>query len=221
MWLNRGKGRVARDKENPPACLHVFATRPVCVAEPEKCASPAAHTTSSLATRPSSLINASGFTMLELVVVIIIISILGLFAMNRFWSLRIAAERASVKQVTGNIRSALGMEVARYALDNRLAELPRLDGSNPMLLLAQTPVGYIGESAPDAAAITDGSWYFDPGTRTLNYRVSYRKNFDGRPEALPPHRWRITLVYRDRNNNQRFDPDLDAIGGLDLVSLAH
>ncbi len=172
-----------------------------------------------LISRPGS--GQNGFTLLELVLVIIVISILGLFALNRFWALRIAAERATVKQVTGNIRSALGLEVARYALDNRLADLARLDGSNPMLLLAQTPVGYIGESSLAASEIAAGSWYFDPGTKTLNYRVSYRKKFDGQLEDLPRSRWRITLIYRDRNANQRFDPGLDAISGLDLVSLAH
>ncbi len=163
----------------------------------------------------------SGFTLLELVVVIIVISILGLFALDRFWSLRVAAERAAVKQVTGNIRSALGMEVARYALDNRLAELPHLDGSNPMRLLAQTPTGYIGETSIDPAEIAKGSWYFDPTTKTLNYHVTYHENFDSPLEGLPRIRWRITLIYRDRNHNQHFDPGLDAISGLDLVSLDH
>ncbi len=212
---------MARDEENPLACLRVFATRPVCVAESEKCASPAAHTTSSLGPRHSSLINASGFTLLELVVVIIIISILGLFALDRFWSLRVAAERAAVQQVVGNIRSALGLEVARYALENRLAELPRLDGSNPMPLLAQTPRSYLGELSPDPATLAEGSWYFDPTTKTLNYRVTYRENFSSPTDESAWIRWRITLIYRDRNHNQRFDPGLDAISGLDLVRLAH
>ena len=213
---------MARDEENPPACLCIFATRPVCAAESEKCASPAAHnTTPSLATRPSSLVNASGFTLLELVGVIIIISILGLFALDRFWSLRVAAERAAVQQVVGNIRSALGLEVARYALENRLAELPRLDGSNPMLLLAQTPTDYLGKLSPNPASVVEGSWYFNPDSKTLNYRVIYAENFDPGLDEPAHVRFRITLIYRDLNDNQRFDPGLDAISGLDLVSLAH
>ncbi len=163
----------------------------------------------------------NGFTLLELVVVIVLIAILGLFALDRFWSLRVAAERAMVAQVAGNIRSALGLEVVRYALDNRLADLSRLDGSNPMLLLAQTPIGYIGETSMDPARITEGSWYFDPDTKTLNYHVTYRENFGGPRKALALIRWRITFVYRDRDHNQRFDPGLDAIGGLDLVRLDH
>ncbi len=160
-----------------------------------------------------------GFTLLELVVVIILISILGLFALDRFWSLRVAAERAAVQQVVGNIRSALGLEVARYALENRLAELPLLDGSNPMLLLAQTPAGYLGEITPDPAAVVEGSWYFDPASKTLNYRMIYAENSAARRNEPAGARFRITLIYRDRNHNQRFDPGFDAISGLDLVRL--
>jgi len=163
----------------------------------------------------------NGFTLLELVAVIIIIAILGLVALDRFWSLRVAAERATIKQVTGNIRSALGMEVARFALENRLAELPRLDGSNPMLLLAQTPSGYLGEISPDPATLVEGSWHFDPASKTLDYRVIYAENFDSGRDNPARIRFRITLIYRDRNDNQRFDPGLDAISGLDLVSLTH
>ena len=170
---------------------------------------------------PHTRARQNGFTLLELVVVIIIISILGLFALDRFWSLRVAAERAAVQQVVGNIRSALGLEVARYALENRLAELPRLDGSNPMPLLAQTPRSYLGELSPDPATLAEGSWYFDPTTKTLNYRVTYRENFSSPADESAWIRWRITLIYRDRNHNQRFDPGLDAISGLDLVRLAH
>ena len=158
-----------------------------------------------------------GFTLLELVTVIIVIAILATVALDRFWSLRVAAERAAVQQVVGNIRSALGMEVARYALENRVGELPQLDGSNPMLLLAQTPVGYLGAASPDSTDIEDGSWYFDPDKKTLSYHATYTESFDSSPERPARLRWRITLLYRDQNGNQQLDPGVDAIEGLDLV----
>jgi len=160
-----------------------------------------------------------GFTLLELVMVIVVIAILATVALDRFWSLQVAAERAMIQQVTGNIRSALGMEVARFALDGRVGELPQLDGSNPMLLLAQTPVGYLGEVSPDSAEITEASWYFDPNSQTLNYRVSYGENFDSHLEQPALLRWRIHLIYQDHNHNQQLDPGIDAINGLNLVRL--
>jgi len=158
-----------------------------------------------------------GFTLLELVVVIVVIAILATVALDRFWSLQVAAERAAVQQVAGNIRSALGMEVARFALENRVGELPQLDGSNPMSLLAQTPVGYLGAVSPDSTNIEDGSWYFDPDKKTLNYHAIYTENFESSPELPARLRWRITLLYRDQNANQQLDPGVDAIEGLNLV----
>jgi len=167
---------------------------------------------------PLRLKQQHGFTLLEMVAVIILIAILGLFALDRLWSLRIAAERAMIEQVSGNIRSALGMEVARYAVENRLAELARLDGSNPMLLLAQTPTGYVGErAAAESKNIEAGSWFFDPVSKMLNYRIAFAENYDPPFEGSALVRFRITLVYRDQNGNQQFDAGMDAIGGLDFV----
>ena len=154
-----------------------------------------------------------GFTLLELVMVIILISILGLFVMDRVWSLRVAAERAAVAQVTGNIRSALGLEVARYALENRLDELARLDGSNPVRLLAQAPADYRGETTGEEA---DAGWFYDPASKTLGYRARYPENAG---ENGAPLRWQIRLIYQDRDGNRRFDATRDAIEGLDLVRL--
>ncbi len=168
----------------------------------------------------ANLQNESGFTLLEMVIVIILIAILASIALERFWSLRVAAERVAIQQVVGNIRSALGMEVARYALDNRLTELNQLDGSNPMLLLAQQPTGYLGEIVFDPAKIAAGSWYFDTAAKTLNYHVNFKENIDDPVDkAFPRIHWRISLVYQDRNHNQHYDPRFDAINGLDLNRL--
>ena len=219
MWRNRDEGRVARDEKNPLVSAHVSFTGSVRAIAPEQYTAPADPATSSLVPRHSPLVNTAGFTLLEMVIVVILISILGLFALDRFWSLRVAAERAGIQQVVGNIRSALGMEVARYALENRLADLPRLDGGNPMLLLAQTPAGYIGKTKRRSTKITEGNWYFDPDTKTLNYRIIYAENRDGAPGQPAELRWRIRLVYRDRNASQQFEPGIDAIEGLDLIRL--
>ena len=91
-----------------------------------------------------------GFTLLELVVVIVIISILGLFAIDRLFAIRNAAERAAVKQVVGTIKSALGIEVARLALAGKLSAVAKLDKTNPLALLSQTPANYLGEKEKSA-----------------------------------------------------------------------
>ena len=160
-----------------------------------------------------------GFTILELVVVIIIISILGLFAIDRIFAIRIAAEQAAVKQVIGTIKSALGLEVARLALDGKMNAVAKLDKTNPIDLLSQAPSNYLGEKDDGNHIIQPGVWYFDKKQKALIYNITYKENFRSRLKGVPRIRHRIKLVYNDRNKNNRFDPYYDSIAGLDLFPL--
>jgi MSHA pilin protein MshA len=50
--------------------------------------------------------NQGGFTLIELVVVIVILGILSAFAVPRFMGLEVQARKASVEALTGSLRSA-------------------------------------------------------------------------------------------------------------------
>lgn len=169
--------------------------------------------------KPTFSKNQNGFTLLELVVVIILISILGLFATDRIWKLQAAAERAAVNQIIGNLKSTLGLEVARLALDGKINSVAKLANANPILLLAQAPSNYIGEIIDGAHITKTGIWYFDNKQNALIYNVSYSENFTTTLEGIPRIRHRIKLVYNDRNNNNRFDIRYDSIAGLDLFAV--
>ena len=160
-----------------------------------------------------------GFTLLELVVVIIVISILGLFAIDRLFAIRIAAEQAAVKQVVGIIKSALGLEVARLALDGNLSSVAKLDKTNPVTLLSQKPNNYIGEKDGSNQVIEPGVWYFDKKQKALIYNVIYKENFSTPLKGFPRIQHQIKLVYNDRNKNKRFDIHYDSIAGLDLFPI--
>jgi len=169
---------------------------------------------------PKNFINKQcGFTLLELVVVIIIISILGLFAIDRVFAIRIAAEQASVKQLVGTIKSALGLKVAQLALEGNMVAVSKLDKSNPLLLLSQTPANYIGEKDNSNKIIEPGVWYFNKKQNALIYNIRYSEGFETKLKGLPRIRYRIKLVYNDRNKNKRFDVRYDSIAGLDLISI--
>jgi len=162
----------------------------------------------------------SGFTQFELIVVVILISILGVVALNRMWGWRIAAERTMIKTVRGNIRSALGLETAQLALHNKLTQLPRLAGSNPFLFLAQAPSDYKGvlnDNNPETQQ--KGIWYYNPTQKAIIYTLRYNENFKTTLKGLPRIRFRVKLIYSDKNANHRYDADMDAIAGLDLISL--
>ncbi len=161
----------------------------------------------------------AGFTLLELVVVIIVISILGLFAIDRIWSLRIAAEKAAVTRIIGNIRSALGLEVSRLALQQSINQVAKLENSNPMKLLAQVPPDYIGEQEDPKKIPDAGNWYYDVQQQALIYTVVYSDYFNSPLQGPARIRYRIKLDYDDKNHNGHFDTGIDSIGGLDLVPL--
>ncbi|MDH5396410.1 MAG: prepilin-type N-terminal cleavage/methylation domain-containing protein [Gammaproteobacteria bacterium] len=157
-----------------------------------------------------------GFTLLELIVVIIVISILGLFAIDRIWALRIAAEQAAVSQIVGSIRSALGLEVARLALAGDISAVAKLDKTNPVPLLAQAPNNYLGEKDNDHGMTETGAWYYDKQLQMLVYNVIYSENLVSPLSGVPRIRYQLKLVFNDQNKNNRFDIHHDSIGGLDL-----
>ena len=161
----------------------------------------------------------SGFTLLELIVVIIIISILGLFAIDRVFAIRSVAEQSSVKQLVGTNKSALGLKVSQLALEGNMLAVAQLDKSNPLNLLSQTPSNYIGEKDNAKSIIEPGVWYFNNKENILVYNVRYNEGFKTKLTGLPRIRYRIKLVYNDRNSNKRFDTRYDSIAGLDLIPL--
>lgn len=157
-----------------------------------------------------------GFTFLELTFVIIIISTLVFFSLDRLWAIRAAAERVSVIQVVGNIKSALGLEVVRLALEGKMDDIALLEKANPISLLAQAPTTYIGEKENDNVTET-GIWYFDKKNKALIYNVIFDENFKTTLKGLPRIRHQIKLIYNDNNNNKQFDFGYDNIYGLDFV----
>lgn len=157
-----------------------------------------------------------GFTYLEFIFVIFIISTLIFISLDRLWAIRAAAERASVTQVIGNIKSALGLEVVRLALQGKMADIALLENANPIPLLAQPPTTYLGEKTETSET---GVWYFDKKKNALIYNVIFDENFKTTLNGLPRIRHQVRLIYNDNNHNKRFDIEHDNIYGLDLLPL--
>ncbi len=162
----------------------------------------------------------SGFSLLELVIVIVIISVLMVLAVSRLFALQVDAERVTMQTVIGTLRSAIGMKVAESIVRSRVADLPGLDGGNPMALLAETPHNYLGElDGADPAKLEDGNWYFDKRDKMLVYLVRNKGFFTGGQPNPPRARFALTLVYSDRNGNGVFDQGVDKVEGLRLGAL--
>ena len=161
----------------------------------------------------------TGFSLLELLVVIVLISVLVSVAIDRLIVLRAKAEAAAMQQVLGSIRSGIQIRVAELLATQRAAEIPALIGSNPMLRLAERPANYLGELfGPDPGALAPGSWYFDTREGALVYLVDNTDFFDS--ELPPPARARFAIeaVFEDLNGNGHYDPGIDRVGGIRLAS---
>ena len=161
-----------------------------------------------------------GFTLLELVVVIIIVSFLAVIAIAKLLAIQVDAERVSMETVLGTLRSALGMAVAESIVRQDMRRLEALVGSNPMDRLAEPPHNYLGAiDHPNPEGFEDGNWYFDKDKRELVYLVRNKANFIGGVADPPQARFRIESAYRDRNGNKRFDSGIDTVEGLRLTPI--
>jgi prepilin-type N-terminal cleavage/methylation domain-containing protein len=108
-----------------------------------------------------------GFSLFELVIVIVILSVLLVVAVDRLLRLRFEAERATVQSVVGALRSALYVEFAAAAARRELGKMDVAGGSNPMLRLAEQPDGYAGEFFDSMAVrLLDGRISVDAVIRT-------------------------------------------------------
>lgn len=159
-----------------------------------------------------------GFTLLEMVIVITLIGFLAIIVLDRLWKYRIYAEEAAVIATVGNIRSALGLEVAQLAVRGHAYKIPSLANTNPMHLLTQKPYNYLGEFKGNTSIIETGAWYFDTTDKTLNYIVSFPNNFKSNVKGIKRTRHQVKVIFTDNNKNNRFDKNIDSISGLDLVA---
>ncbi|TAM44452.1 MAG: prepilin-type N-terminal cleavage/methylation domain-containing protein [Gammaproteobacteria bacterium] len=166
-------------------------------------------------------IKEGGFSLFELLVVIIIISILMILAIQRLLALQVDAERVVMESVVGSLRSALGIKVAETFVRQGPASLATLESSNPMNLLAEVPANYLGEldSSMDPALLERGNWYFDTGNRNLVYLVNNSGYFSGGMPDPTRARFAIRIVYSDKNGNGVYDAGADVIEGLRLAPL--
>jgi prepilin-type N-terminal cleavage/methylation domain-containing protein len=172
------------------------------------------------APRPlSSSTRQRGFSLLEMIIVVIAIALLFTVAVNRLLQHRLEAEIVSIEMMLGTLRSAMSIEIARRITRGDVTVLEEASGANPMNYLAETPYNYIGElDNPDPASIEPRQWYFDTSSGLLVYRVLHENYFDSPLPGPARARFRVRLVYLDRNDNGDFEANIDQIQGLRLVA---
>lgn len=126
-----------------------------------------------------------GFTLIELVMVIIVIVVLAGVLLNYFLYYQEQAERVAMEQTVGSIQSALVLQVGRLMARGREAEIVLLARDNPMKWMQKLPPNYVGEYYdPTPRSVAPGNWMFDLKSRQLIYVPRLTRHFvpgrDGR-----------------------------------------
>lgn len=137
-----------------------------------------------------------GFTLLELVVVICIISTLGAFLANRLQSTAELAEKTSMEYIANEISTALLFEFANNMVRGTQGKIPGMMQTNPMDWLVQKPANYLGEFA-DAPSGEDqlGNWYYDTRDHVLVYLVRRGDYFHPDSTGAKRVRYRVKVLF--------------------------
>lgn len=142
-----------------------------------------------------------GFTLLELIVVICIISILiGLF-LKKVPLNQELAEKAAMEQTAAAMQSILVMRCGSLMVRGAATEkeLGALTTDNPIMWLQQKPRNYAGEFFdPTPQTVMPGSWMFDLKTRDLIYVLDRGDNFTPGKSGQKWIRFHVRLQYEPR-----------------------
>lgn len=157
--------------------------------------------------------------MLELVIVIIIISVLLAIGINKLMKLQVQAERAAMENTIGTLQSAIALTISEHIARDRLPQLKKYIGANPMGLLASQPLNYTGSFSQKPGFQESASWWFNTSNRTLYYQVANREYFSTQDREKGVTKFKILAVYDDNNRNGRFDRR-DTLKGLRLAPVA-
>ena len=144
-----------------------------------------------------------GFTIFELVVVMVIASVLAIILLNRLLYYQEIAEKTAMDMTVMNMRSGLRLRVAELMMQDRMNEASQLLQENPITWLETLPPNYKGKMADSKqTALIPGNWYFDTGRQELVYQVQHDRFFKSGEDSATSKdstiRFHVTAVKHPR-----------------------
>ncbi|KRB84609.1 type II secretion system protein [Noviherbaspirillum sp. Root189] len=156
---------------------------------------------------------ALGFTLFELILSLMVVSLFAGKLAERFVDYQEQAEKAAMEQTVGSIRSALNIRIAALVARGRSEDAGKLLEINPFTLLNEQQKNYAGEHYDvQADSISTGSWYYDLKARQVVYLVQRSDHFSssGGGKAI---RFKTELVYNSPLPGEQGDRSKD-VGGV-------
>jgi prepilin-type N-terminal cleavage/methylation domain-containing protein len=165
--------------------------------------------------------SAGGFSLLELVVVIALISTLIAVAITRLLPYIDEAERVAVLRVEGQLRSTLMMEAAKRIVRGQSASLADLEGSNPIKFLLEPPKNYLGERLQrEIEQAPARRWYYEQDGHRLVYRLGAPFGLPVHDESLQDPAFEVRVAFADTNGNGVFEAQREELYGVRLQRVA-
>ena len=138
-----------------------------------------------------------GYSLFELLCVIIIASVVMLVLLDRTRHFQALAEKHAMEMTIINMRSGLRLQVAGLLIAERRDEVGDLVSENPINWLEAPPPNYLGELRnPQRSKLPGNTWHFDPGRRELVYMPHRGKFFWEDPAEEKTVILRVTAAKR-------------------------
>jgi len=109
-----------------------------------------------------------GFSLFEIVVIIVIAMLLVTAAFVRYASLQAVAEQSAKDAVLESLRVALALKATELAMREGAAKVRTLEQTNPFDLLSAKLSNYGGE-VREPGDLQPATWYYSPGSGELLY----------------------------------------------------
>lgn len=157
-----------------------------------------------------------GFTLFELVVVVLLVGVFMSFAIDRMLRIQIDAERVSVQQTIAALKSALNLQVAERVVNQGLGSIAEFANTNPMNYLQEVPYNYSGlQSDQQVANFPRASWYYDEQQQMLVYKVNNTAYFSSSVPGTSRIRLKVVALYQDESGHTQSNK----VRGISLKSI--
>lgn len=137
-----------------------------------------------------------GFSLLELVAVVLVLGILAAILLERFHFYQEVAEKARMEYTISRIKSGLRLRMAGMLISGRAHEYFLLAKQNPIEWLDDKPENYAGEFASAKGQRAEsGTWHFDENTRMLVYTVQHGAHFQEDSAGQKRVRLKVAIIH--------------------------